>query len=490
VKSIGAGTWLRGGALLALGVLWLQLFEPFAFPNNDYFSFERAAHSFAAGEWPDSFKRGPILPALMALGAPLAGAPHPELRVALACNLLFSLGFVALLFRFGWRTFPAAAPWFALLVLTTPVLHAMALQPLVEPNLAFFVALSFVLLRARSPWQYAAAAAAALSRPEAAALAVILAACNVAADRRWLHHAVLAAAALVPFAAWNALGAAQGSGAAAYGDLMQTASARGLALVGVHYLREGLGGWTAAPGAIGLVVAAGVGLAVGGIGVRRAVRDHPREAWAALAWLAVSALAVAVFGISKSRYVLPTVWVLLAFVSVGAVELARPTGSGPARLGRLVPAFLLVPLAVGGVLRGHTLYTQVRDFDRGVLAPAAWLGSHLATHERVAILHTSQVLWATDLRADQVVAYGEFAADDAAGLPDEMRARGVTHAAWTWRRPAQNTGQAFYDDRKKVSLAETFRDGEPVDEFDLVATLPAPERLGQPPARIYRLAPP
>lgn len=488
MKSSGAYPWLRGGALLALGVLWFQGFEPFAFPNNDYFSFERAAQSLAAGEWPDSFKRGPILPALIALGAPLAGGPHPELRAALVWNLVFSLGFVALLFRFAWRTFPDAAPWFALLLVTTPVLHAMALQPLVEPSLAFFVALAFVLLRERSPWQYAAAAAAALTRPEGAALPIILALCNAGAERRWRQHAALAAAAFVPFIAWNSLGAARGSGASAYGDLIQAWSLHGFALVGVHYLREGLGGWSSASGAIGLVLGAGVGAVVGGIGLQRAVRDWPREAWAAFAWLAVSALAVAVFGISKSRYVLPTVWVVLAFVAVGAVTLAGRLATDRRELRWLVPTFLLIPLAVGGLLRAETLYTQVRDFDLGVLAPAAWLGSHLASDERVAIVHTSQVLWVTDLRSRQVVAYATFLAESLSELRDEMRARGITHAAWTWRRPPRNSSQAFYDERKKVSLAEAFMSGESIPGFDLVATLPAPPHLGQEPARIYRLA--
>lgn len=498
---IGLGTWLRGAALLALGVLWLQLFEPFAFPNNDYFSFERAAQSFAAGEWPASFKRGPIQPALMAASAPVMGGLHPELRAALVWNWIFSLGFVALLFRFAWKTFPEAAPWFALLLVTTPVLHAMALQPLVEPSLAFFVALAFVLLRDRSPWQYAAAAAAALSRPEAAALPPILAVCNAVAEGRWRHHLLLAAGALAPFAAWNALGVLRGSGATAYGDLMQSGSIRNFALVGVHYLREGLGGWSAG-GKLGLVLAGGVGAAVGGVGVRRAVREHPREATAALLWLVASALAVAVFGISKSRYVLPTVWVVLAFVAIGAVDLARRlagerTGrgrlagerAGRGGLARLMPVFLLVPLAVGGVLRAHTLYAQVRDFDRGVLAPAAWLGNHLTTRERVAIVHTSQTLWVTDLRPRQVVGYAALAAKDTDSLRDEMRALGITHAAWTWRRPPLNEGQSFYDERKKVALAEAFRDGEPVPGFELVATLPGPARLAQPPARIYRLTP-
>jgi hypothetical protein len=104
----------------------------------------------------------------------------------------------------------------------------------------------------------------------------------------------------------------------------------------------------------------------------------------------------------------------------------------------------------------------------------------------VALAPVSQVLWASDLRPDQVLAWGTFAAETPADLRAEMRERDVTHAAWTWRRPAHTPSQHFYDERKKLALAEPFRDGVPVPGFELAATLPAPLRLEQPPARVYR----
>jgi hypothetical protein len=179
-----------------------------------------------------------------------------------------------------------------------------------------------------------------------------------------------------------------------------------------------------------------------------------------------------------------TVWIPLAFTSVGIVLATRP-----ARGAWVLRAVLFVTLALGGLTRATTLYQQVRDFDRGILTPAEWLGANLRPSERVAILHVSQVLWVTDLREDQVIAYGTFAAGDLETLRREMQAREITHAAWTYRRPADNPSQRFYDDRKNVSLAEPFRAGDPVAGFELVATLPAPDRLEQPPARIYRLLP-
>ena len=135
-----------------LSLLWAAQYHPFVFPNADYHSFERIASSFAAGEWPNQWKRGPILPGMMTLLAPLMPGRHPALHAALLLNLAFSLGSVALLFRLGARTAgPAAGALAALLLGTSSVHQVMALQPLVEPSLGLWVLLAFVLLQARSP---------------------------------------------------------------------------------------------------------------------------------------------------------------------------------------------------------------------------------------------------------------------------------------------------------------------------------------------------
>ena len=58
--------------LLALGVLvyWAFYYQPFVLPNNDWYSFERAAQSLSDGELPKSLKRMPLYPALIASLAP------------------------------------------------------------------------------------------------------------------------------------------------------------------------------------------------------------------------------------------------------------------------------------------------------------------------------------------------------------------------------------------------------------------------------------
>ena len=87
-----------------------------------------------------------------------------------------------------------------------------------------------------------------------------------------------------------------------------------------------------------------------------------------------------------------------------------------------------------------------------------------------------------------MLSFSAFEASDLAALRDEMRRRGVTYAVYTWRREARTDAERFYDRRRKVDLAALFASGAPVEGFDHVAALPAPARLGQPPAQVYRLA--
>ena len=316
---------VRGRALpvalgLALAALWIVQYRPFVFPNNDFYSFRRAAWSLAAGELPRSLKRGPILPAVMAALAPVLPEPQRELHAALVANLVFSLVLVAALWRFAARTWPGAAALFAVLLATTPVLHAMALQPLVEPSLGCFVALAFLGLRARSPWQYAAAGAAALSRPEAAALLGVLALANALAEGRWLRHLALAALAGLPFLAWNALGAAGGTGPATYLALREGFGASAPLYLAMLPKELFFGWWGREP--LALCLLAGVVILPAAFGAWRGLRAAPREMGAMLGWLAVSCAVVVLYGVGKSRYLHPVAWVPLLCFAIGVTELA------------------------------------------------------------------------------------------------------------------------------------------------------------------------
>jgi hypothetical protein len=546
---------IRGRALplallLALALLWAAQYRPFVFPNNDFYSFRRAAWSLGAGELPKSLKRGPILPGVMAALAPALPVRQPELHAALLANLAASLAMAAALMAFAVRTFAAAAPLFCVLIATTPVLHVQALQPLVEPTLGLFVALAFLGLRARSAWQYAAAGAAALSRPETALLLGVLALANGAAERRWRLHLGLAAAAGLPFLAWNGLGALGGTGAADYLELREAFGSPALLYLVMLPKELFSGWWGSAPWQLALLALAV--LAPGLAGAARALREAPRESGAMLAFFAISCLTVVLYGVGKARYLHPVAWIPLLCFALGVVDLAaraaraaarRASGArraavlaaaaagvglagwGIARLARadsalpLAPdlafaGFALVslgavcrlagsrgggplaawlvfgaaaPLVLGGVERKIELVGAVHDFDAAAGPAAHWLAEHLPAGERVAVLHRSQVIFASGLPSERVVPFARFEADTLEALRAELARRRVRYVAYTWRRPPQSDAERFYAGRRKEHLAAFFASGDPPEGFELLARLPAPARLRQPPAAIYRL---
>ncbi|HVH05694.1 MAG TPA: hypothetical protein VNE71_06825 [Myxococcota bacterium] len=540
--------WLLAAALAAL---WIVQFHPFVFPNNDFYSFRRAAWSFQRGELPASTKRGPIFPAAIALLAPVMPGDQPELDAALAMNLVCSLALFLALAAFAARTFPDAAPLFAVLLATTPVLHAAALQPLLEPSLGLFVALAFHGLRARSPWQYAAAGAAALSRPDAIVLVAILAAVNAFFERdRMVRHAALAAAAALPCLAWYSLG--RSGGGAAYLALRE-AYGSGAPLYLAILPKELFGSWWRTdPLSIALFAVAVA--APSAWGAWRAWRTAPRETAAMLAWFAVSCAVVVLYGVGKTRYVHPIAWVPLLCLAIGVVDLlpraaarlrALPTLAPPiasilawiailgavrafvvamghtsglafgedlvfallafatlvvvlngpsffppdaANAASLLALTIVLPLVLGGVGRKLELLAAVHDFDRAAVAAADWVRTELPPGERIAALHYSQIKFAAGPARERVVPFRRFEAATAEELRAALAREGVRYLAWTWRRPAETKAERFYAGRRNEALAAAFATGEAVPGFEHVATLPAEPRLHQPPAQIYRLA--
>jgi hypothetical protein len=543
---------LRPALLLtaALAALWIAQLRPFVFPNNDFYSFRRAAWSFQRGELPPSTKRGPILPAAMAVLAPAMPGEQPELAAALAVNLACSLALFATLALFAAKTFPGAAALFAVLLATTPVLHAAALQPLLEPSLGLFVALAFLGLRARSPWQYAAAGAAALSRPDAIVLVAILATANAVAERRFVRHAALAIAAALPCLAWYSLG--RSGGAATYLALREAYGSGAILYLAILPKEIFAGWWESTP--LGVALFAAAIAAPAAFGARRAWRAAPRETGAMLAWFFVSCAVVVLYGVGKTRYVHPIAWVPLLCLAVGVVELVPRAAArlrawpaavrgvadlaallalflagrsfvvamaltetgfpfepdlalavvalavvaavlrGPlvfprdaARTASLLALAIVLPLALGGVARKRELLAAVNDFDRAAVAAADWVRTELPPGERVAALHYSQIKFAARPAAERVVPFRHFAGATTEELRAALAREGVRYVAWTWRRPPRTRAERFYAERRKEGVAAPFAAGGPVPGFAHVATLPAEPRLRQPPAQIYRI---
>ncbi len=547
--------WLLLG-LLCLGTVayWSVQYHPFVVPNNDYYSFERVAKAFGDGELPKSFKRAPIFPLLMAGLAPAMPEPHPELHAALVLNMAFSIGMLVLLFRLASKLLGAGALLVPVLFATTGQFHAMGLQPLMEPSLGFFCVRTLVLFQARSPWQYAAAAAAALSRYEAAMLIPVIFLLNWRAERRFWKHAVMSGLASLPRLAWFAAGAIRGSGGSFYLEVMKGIGwtiAPGFLLTSI---REPFAGWFVGGGVLIVpflvlaVVPTVAGIAVG-------LREFRREAIAMLGFLGLSAAVIVLFGSEKPRYVYPTVWIVQLFFAAGALSLLEagfrrlaPRLASGAQLAIVLAAAalwllalgpwlwymgrlphigpfaadllflalalglvgiqlwrirrerlwlaacglflaLLTPVVAGGIASKELGLFQIyyANYSSYLLAP--WLEENLGPRARVVLLHPTHIRYLTELDRGRFEKFLKMGAENAAELAAEMREKGLTHVAYTYRYRVTTPIAGFHYRRKKTHLAEEFREGGEVAGFEHLATLPLPEFLDRSPVQIYRVLP-
>ena len=328
---------LAAALALATVACWIPQFRFFFLPNNDFASLESVASSLARLELPTNYQRLPLLPGAMALVAPLLTGRHALLDAALLVNVACAAATLPLLYAFAARTVGRGALLLPVLFAGTALFHAQGLQPLMEPSLGLFVVLAFVLFQRRSPWQYAAAGMAALSRYDAVVLLGIFAGANALEDGRWRRHAALAALAAAPFALWLGLGALRGSGAATYTEAMAAMHWAPAPHVLATLLKESFRGWWSdvpGPELPLFLLAVGIPCAVG---VGAGVRYYPRESAVSFAYLAVSLAAIVALGVDKARYVYPLVWIPQLFFAAGLLAL----------LGRLRGWLQARPIALG-----------------------------------------------------------------------------------------------------------------------------------------------
>ncbi len=546
---------LEGALALALAAAtlawWIPQLRFFFLPNNDFGTFEAVARSFSRLELPTTYQRLPLLPAAMALLAPLLPGRHAFLDAALVLNAAFAAATLPLLFALAVRTVGRGALLLPVLFAGTAQFHAQGLQPLVEPSLGFFVVLAFLLFQRGSPWQYAAACAAALSRYEAALLLAILAAANAREDRGWRRHAALAALAGAPFAAWLLLGALRGSGASFYAADMERMGFAPAPHALATLLKEAFRGWWSdAPGpdlplfliAVGLPCAAG---AVAGL------RSFPRESAVLLAYLAGTLAVIVGLGVDKGRYVYPVVWIPQLFFVGGLLAIAswlreRLAASGVA-LGLAVAAAIAIPgwlasagfrdppagldlaylaalallaavalvgalgrpgareaaaactalslavvlpLLAAGMRAKAREHEKIRWANYGTVLAARWLEEHVAPGERVVAMGRQHLLFLLDWEPSRVVPFYELEAGDAGALAGEMHARDLDYLVATWRKPVAQSIDLVYERKYKWFLVDPFAAGAPVPGFEHVAALPLPEHLRQPPVQVYRVVAP
>jgi len=324
-------------------------------PDNDFASFEATAKSIAAGVLPPSFKRGPVLPALMAMVAPLTQSGSPYLHAALLINAAVSLVSLALLFAVSRRLAGGAAATAACaLYASSTQFGAMALEPLVEPVLGCAVLVAVYLYLRGSRWMYAAAGIAALARPETGLLIGVLALADLARAtgfgreqdfssaargggrdflsrlrqrarvaheagswQSWLRPLLFGGLACIPAVVWALLGAAFDQGADTYSDMWEGMDFALAPTFIERSVREPFMGLYRS-GDLARYAVIGVPLFAG---VTALLRKGALHVVVLGAWWTMTVAAVVRFGADKARYVYPSYWLPLVVYSVGLTRL-------------------------------------------------------------------------------------------------------------------------------------------------------------------------
>ncbi len=176
------------------------LLPQFSVPHLDYFDFLAVAESFSAAELPVSFKRAPLYPALMALGALFAPGADPYLTAARWINVLATPVALILTYLFAKPALGRWSVWAVAWLASSAVFTLNGAQPVCEMFYSALI-LGTLVVTGRGGWPYLLGGLAALTRYEAVALVLLLGAFDFFAGRR--RRAILfTALAVFPVALW------------------------------------------------------------------------------------------------------------------------------------------------------------------------------------------------------------------------------------------------------------------------------------------------
>jgi hypothetical protein len=403
--------------LLTFGLgLAAACFGHFIKPHGDFYEFRETGQALLSGRLPESFKRGPVFPLLVALTGrcieAVATTARPADQVAAeAINAVLLPVNVVLLYEIGRRWLGRAARWPAMCFLLLPLGLYSTAHTLVEP-LLIMLTLSALLAAGpdptgRRPWlAYALAGAAAMARYEAAGLLLGLVLADCAGRRPWrqtLRDALLAG---LPLVLWLTLTAFtwQTRGAEHYvAQVLErpgfdpgwplSAVRRCLWPVDRLSLPVWLADWEqrlrTVPGTLLLPAAL--------LGAGLLIARGERAAIAGTTWLAVWWLVFSCFPFREQRFGYPPAPFVLLLIAVVVQELAqRIRAAMPGSLGRaalVTPVVLLSLALLPGELTGlrRTLLVRPEWNVAAVLvclmgvvlvaatsltwAPASWLRS-------------------------------------------------------------------------------------------------------------------
>ncbi len=157
--------------LLVFGVYYAKILFGFnPIPNPDWPMFIQVAKELLAFEVPASFKRLPALGFMQLFIANFVGGDQLLLTSGWLLNAMMAVLCIVLFWRIGRQLIGDVAIWLSILIVLTPQVIRMQVNPIVEIAMVTFSAITFLLMFRNSNWCYVSAMVASMIRYECAAL--------------------------------------------------------------------------------------------------------------------------------------------------------------------------------------------------------------------------------------------------------------------------------------------------------------------------------
>lgn len=376
VRPAGWEWGLLGVLCLGCLLFWAAHYHQFLVVASDYGQIERTAKEIWAGDLPSGYKRMPGYPILIGLVAKFMSGQRPELEAALCLNIAFSIGILILLFVFARRLIGVAAFIPVMVLPAMRVFNQSAVRPLIEPYLAFFILLTFLLFSVRSRWQYLAAFAAAIGRYEAAALIAIIFVLNCVMDRKFWRHVMLSALASTGFLTWMLLSALHSRSGNPYFEFLGQTGFNPVWSVPLEILRESYRGVYKALGSgNGIFDVAATLLLM--IGIVISFRRFKIQSIALLSFLLLYTAIHVAYGVYVSRFAHTVSWIPLLYETVGAGALLAVVWNGVTTGRRASVGYGALTIAAAGtvwVFWKWKLVNRLVNIDARVIDPGVYLG--------------------------------------------------------------------------------------------------------------------
>jgi len=474
----------RALALLILSawLLYVACFNTYQVPNNDFFRFRENALAYLNLTLPESVKRLPVFSLLIGVMSLIMPGPHPILLAAQVLNVLLAPVVLWFIHRTA-REF--TGPKTSLVVTALSASHWMmfhaAAQPLLELTLLSLVLATVVLALRGTRWAYVTAAAASLTRYEAAALipalvlqdwlrttgprrlrSLLWGAASAAGLGLWMAHSVLRSAAVNPYV--EEIIRDRGNLLAFVGGSLRLATdfLPGAVVEGARWHR---------------VVLAGA-LVLAGAGWLLLLRRHRARLTVLLGFLGAYTVIHTLFPTYVSRYTFPILWGI--YLGAGAAVAAflsrlRKLPAGPTLRRAGAAAVWVVVCLILGAQTSFSVQAMHNEHFKTNRAQFRLVGEwyrEVATDEdRMLTAHWRVVSYYSGLPEPQFLAMEDLRLSTVEALLQALREGGVTYVVWDnairdlKHAPSRREAALVARLRDLIELAPN--DLEPVRRFSL-----------------------